>query len=345
MSVRARGPGPSRNFDAPDGTSTHTYTFPRGVVEVRQRAARQPSGRLPARALRRARRRSWSPTRTRRASTTRSTSTSTTTTTSPTRSRSRSSSPASYRDMNGDGYTDLSGGLLYYISDGETRASRAARRRSASTRHAGRRASCSPGRATSTRASRATARSRPRTSSARASSTARRRRSSDLPGDGTLPGMVLGGAPDAKLDAVRRHLLLASTSRRSSATSSPTAHGVDVTSNSYGNSDVDNDGMDAASQEADIIHRRLRRHDDAGLLDRQRRAGLRHGDAAVARARASRSARRRSSAAPAGTRSRTLSQVVDNDVIEWSNRGPGANRRAPASTSSPTAPTRPATRP
>ncbi|HEX6621894.1 MAG TPA: hypothetical protein VF024_19680 [Solirubrobacteraceae bacterium] len=30
------------------------------------------------------------------------------------------SSPASYRDMDGDGYTDLSGGLLYFISDGKT---------------------------------------------------------------------------------------------------------------------------------------------------------------------------------------------------------------------------------
>jgi hypothetical protein len=30
-------------------------------------------------------------------------------------------SPASYRDMNGDGFTDLSGGLLYFISDGVTR--------------------------------------------------------------------------------------------------------------------------------------------------------------------------------------------------------------------------------
>ena len=43
-------------------------------------------------------------------------------------------SPASYRDMNGDGYTDLSGGLLYFISDGQTRScpavSRLRRRRS-----------------------------------------------------------------------------------------------------------------------------------------------------------------------------------------------------------------------
>ena len=29
-------------------------------------------------------------------------------------------SPVSYRDLNGDGYTDMSGGLLYYISDGTT---------------------------------------------------------------------------------------------------------------------------------------------------------------------------------------------------------------------------------
>ena len=31
-------------------------------------------------------------------------------------------SPASYRDMNGDGYLDVSGGLLYYISDGTSAA-------------------------------------------------------------------------------------------------------------------------------------------------------------------------------------------------------------------------------
>ena len=40
-------------------------------------------------------------------------------------------SPASYRDMNGDGYTDLSGGLLYYISDGATPIPGRARTRSA----------------------------------------------------------------------------------------------------------------------------------------------------------------------------------------------------------------------
>ena len=39
-----------------------------------------------------------------------------------------------------------------------------------------------------------------------------------------------------------------------------------------------------------------------------------------------------------------LSQVADNDVIEWSNRGPGATGASRVSTSSPTARTRRATR-
>ena len=72
-----------------------------------------------------------------------------------------------------------------------------------------------------------------------------------------------------------------SSSRPSSATSWRRGSGVDITSNSYGSSDVDNDGYDAASQEADVIHnnRTARR---ATVLDRQRRAGLRHDRAAVA---------------------------------------------------------------
>ena len=68
------------------------------------------------------------------------------------------SSPASYRDMNGDGYTDLSGGLLYYISDGKT----ADPRRPGRVRCRGHvvrlRSSCWRGPVTSTRRSRATAR-------------------------------------------------------------------------------------------------------------------------------------------------------------------------------------------
>ena len=69
--------------------------------------------------------------------------------------------------------------------------------------------------------------------------------------------------------------------------------------------------------------------DDAGLLDRQRRARLRHDDA---RRRPSRGHQgRRLDAvrrAPAGTRSRSYSQVDDNDVDRRGRTaGPGANRR------------------
>ena len=67
-------------------------------------------------------------------------------------------SPASYRDMDGDGYTDLSGGLLYYISDGDDPIPGGADVFFGADDDAARRASCSPGPATTTRASRATAR-------------------------------------------------------------------------------------------------------------------------------------------------------------------------------------------
>ena len=103
--------------------------------------------------------------------------------------------------------------------------------------------------------------------------------------------------------------------------------GVQVTSNSYGSSTLDNDGMDAGSREADYIHSGFGERHDAALLDRQRRTGLRHGDGAGAGARDPGRRVDATSARPAGTRSTNYSQVVDNDVIEWSNRGPGANGR------------------
>ena len=54
--------GPSRNFSAAGRQEAAHLPLPGGLVEVRQRPARQPPGRLPARPLRRARRRSSSPT-------------------------------------------------------------------------------------------------------------------------------------------------------------------------------------------------------------------------------------------------------------------------------------------
>ena len=104
-------------------------------------------------------------------------------------------------------------------------------------------------------------------------------------------------------------------------------YGVEVTSNSYGNSDTTTTAIDAASQEADIIHAAFGERDDAGVLDRERRAGLRHGHLAAA----GRGITVGASTQFGGTGWDSIknpSQVPDNDVIEWSNRGPGANGRA-----------------
>ena len=109
--------GPSRNFAAPDGTSTHDYTFPTAWTKSGMvRLGSHPDdyllalfGERPAFLV-----------------------------TDPNvagvydtvyvdldgdfdfsdEKPVTKASPVSYRDLNGDGYTDMSGGLVYYISDG-----------------------------------------------------------------------------------------------------------------------------------------------------------------------------------------------------------------------------------
>ena len=77
-------------------------------------------------------------------------------------------SPASYRDMNGDGLTDLSGGLLYYISDGATRIPGGRAPRTAAM------AASSASSTGSTRASSRSARARPTRSIRRSGCSSRR---------------------------------------------------------------------------------------------------------------------------------------------------------------------------
>jgi hypothetical protein len=78
--------GPSRNSGVPAGTASHTYSFPREWTKSGSaRLGSHPDDHSFA-----------------------------------DEKPITKSSPASYRDMDGDGYTDLSGGLLYYISDGQT---------------------------------------------------------------------------------------------------------------------------------------------------------------------------------------------------------------------------------
>ena len=148
-------------------------------------------------------------------------------------------SPASYRDMNGDGYNDLSGGLLYFISDGETVLPGGIMRftdgsqefRDAFTVRPGRDARLDA--ATTTRRSRGTARSPRPTSSARASSTASRRASPTSPaGRAHSPARAAERIPAPSSAAHRRRRALRSatstspsSSRRSSATCSPRGTG------------------------------------------------------------------------------------------------------------------------
>ena len=162
------------------------------------------------------------------------------------------SSPASYRDINGDGYTDVSGGLLYFISDG---------------------ASILPGGADAFGVGLVedpgvllawTGDFDPAIGghgTATASNVVgqgvingRAPTFSDVPG-GTYPGAVIGGAPHAKL-APFGDIYFSfefSTQFGYFLATHPT-RGIDITSNSYGSSNVDNDVWDAGSQEADIIH-------------------------------------------------------------------------------------------
>lgn len=160
-------------------------------------------------------------------------------------------SPASYRDMNGDGYTDLSGGLLYYISDGSTAipggldgfgvldTSFGAGELLAWT---GDYDPAIGGHGTLTASNVV----------GQGVINGNAPTFSDLP-DGTYPGAVIGGAPDAKL-APYGDIYFSFEFSTQFGYYLATRRGVDITSNSYGSSNVDNDGWDAASQEADVIY-------------------------------------------------------------------------------------------
>ena len=164
-------------------------------------------------------------------------------------------SPRSWRDLDGDGYVDLSGGMAYYISDGTGPTARrfpAAWRTSVSRSRASR-ASCvawtgdfDPGL------------ERPRHVV---------RQQHRRPGRDQRQPADLLRHPRRQVPS-RRRRRRAATRRWCRSVTSTSAfdfstqfayllsneHGIDVTSNSYGSSDEDNDGLDASSQEADIWH-------------------------------------------------------------------------------------------
>src|SRR5262249_30752418 len=160
----------------------------------------------------------------------------------------------SYRDLNGDGYTDLSGGLLYYISDGQTTIPGGPTDfGDTSTPAPGAFLAWSgdfdpgiEGHGTLT-ASNVVGQG---VVNGKSPSFADLKSASNP--TGTIPGMVIGGAPNAKL-APMGDIYFSFAFSKQFGYLLTNEWGVQVTSNSYGNSDVDNDGMDAESREADAI--------------------------------------------------------------------------------------------
>ncbi|MDX6475232.1 MAG: hypothetical protein QOH95_743 [Gaiellaceae bacterium] len=104
--------------------------------------------------------------------------------------------------------------------------------------------------------------------------------------------------------------------------------GVQVTSNSYGSSDIDNDGMDAGSREADFIHSNLGFGNATTPLFSTGNGAPGFGTVTAPSPVAGIQVGASTNFGSTGWDSiANYSQVTDNDVIEWSNRGPGSNGR------------------
>jgi hypothetical protein len=225
-------------------------------------------------------------------------------------------SPVSYRDMNGDGYTDISGGLLYYISDGATAIPGGLDAFGVLNTSFG------PGALLAWSGDYDPAIGGHGTLTA-----------SNIVGQGVAKGLaptfgdytdeypgVIGGAPNAKL-APYGDIYFSFDFSTQFGYFLATRRGVDVTSNSYGSSAVDNDGYDAASQEADVIHHNTR---TTALFSTGNGAP---GFGTVAPPSPSYGIAVGASTQFGGTGWDSIlnaSQITDNDIIPWSNRGPGA---------------------
>jgi subtilase family protein len=258
------------------------------------------------------------------------------------------SSPASYRDMNNDGYNDLSGGLLYFISDGETALPGGVMRftdgsdefRQAFTFGPGEMLAWTgdydpgiEGHGTLTASNIvgqgvinglapcfADLGGRPGAQSCNSAAGSARGDDDEAGRGGTYPGAVIGGAPHAKL-APFGDIYFAFQFSTQFGYLLSTRHGVDVTSNSYGDSSLDNDGFDASSQEADIWN-----------IGRRTTALFSTGNGAPGFGTTTPPSPYSGIKVGASTQFggtgwdsiRNASQIVDNDVMVWSNRGPQA---------------------
>ncbi len=157
-------------------------------------------------------------------------------------------SPASYRDMNGDGYADISGGLLYYIADGTTRIPGGPTEFGIDTPPAANSLLAWTGDFDPAIEGHGTL-----TASNIVGQAVISGQTAKFKDIGRIPAAVVGGAPDARL-APSGDIYFSLDFSTQFSYFMTNDFGVDVTSNSYGKSDVDNDGWDVGSQEADWTH-------------------------------------------------------------------------------------------
>ena len=232
-------------------------------------------------------------------------------------------SPVSYRDMNGDGYTDMSGGLLYYISDGV----------GGTTLPGGPSAfgldlTFDPGAmlawtgdfdpgigghgtltASNVVGQGVIAAGAPTFADVHA------------PGH-TYPGAVIGGAPKAKA-APMGDIYFAIDFSSQFAYYLTNSDGIDVISNSYGFSDSDNDGFDASSQEAAIWSQAFGVRTTSVHSTGNGAPG--YGTTTPPKPFTGIAVGASTQFGGTGWDSiKNASQITDNDVIPWSDRGPAA---------------------
>ena len=325
--------GPSRNFSAPDATVSHSYTFPKAWTKSGTvRMASHPDdhllqlfGERPAILV-----------------------------TDPNTAGVydtvyvdldddhqfadekpvTKSSPASYRDMNGDGYNDLSGGLLYFISDGDTVLPGGIMRFTDDSQEFRDEFTFGPGEMLAWTGDYDPAIEGHGTLTASNilgqgvvnglapcfADLAGRPGAQPCKGGGTYPGAVIGGAPKAK-GAPFGDIYFSFEFSTQFGYLLATRHGIDVTSNSYGSSAADNDGYDAASQEADLLYNGSR----TTPVFSTGNGAPGFGTATAPQPLAGIVVGASTQFGGTGWDSiKNESQITDNDVMVWSNRGPQA---------------------
>jgi len=243
-------------------------------------------------------------------------------------------SPASYRDMDGDGYADLSGGMVYFIADGETQIP-------ATDWFWG---PFAPAPANGSLVAfmgdydpelgfHGTLTGSNIVAQGVINGTPPTYR--DLPGDGSPNGVVVGAAPQANLVPVGDIYFNFDTSTLDAYLLTllgydgipGTADDIQITSNSYGESEVDNDGWEYKGRYIDRYVRLL--NDTVSFLFSTGNGAPGYGTTAPPSPSVGIAIGASTQFGSTGWDSITdTNQIVWGDVMVWSNRGPGARGTA-----------------